>query len=97
MDEVCDETRFTKMVSGALDQLRNGLGDGLFTAYPGEHNWEIAHRVLMPGGLGFLDVRGIADYCSFWPSLDSIDVRRDARYCFSTCREMGQIWTEGEN
>jgi cytochrome P450/NADPH-cytochrome P450 reductase len=49
MDEVSDEKRFTKMVSGALEQIRNGIKDGLFTAYPGEHNWEIAHRVLMPG------------------------------------------------
>tara|TARA_R110002060_G_scaffold3089_14_gene4883 strand:- start:620 stop:868 length:249 start_codon:yes stop_codon:yes gene_type:complete len=49
MNEVCDEKRFTKMVSGALDEIRNGVRDGLFTAYPGEHNWEIAHRVLMPG------------------------------------------------
>ncbi len=37
------------MVSGALEQIRNGVHDGLFTAYPGEHNWEVAHRVLMPG------------------------------------------------
>jgi len=48
MNEVCDEKRFSKTVSGALEQIRNGVGDGLFTAYPGEHNWEIAHRVLMP-------------------------------------------------
>jgi cytochrome P450 / NADPH-cytochrome P450 reductase len=49
MDEVSDEKRFTKMVQGALEQIRNGVQDGLFTAHPGEHNWEIAHRVLMPG------------------------------------------------
>jgi cytochrome P450 / NADPH-cytochrome P450 reductase len=52
MNEVCDEKRFEKNVSGALEQIRNGVQDGLFTAYPGEHNWEIAHRVLMPGMLG---------------------------------------------
>lgn len=49
LDEVCDEQRFTKMVGGALKEIRNGVEDGLFTAYPGEHNWEVAHRVLMPG------------------------------------------------
>lgn len=49
LDEVCDEKRFTKVVSGALEQIRNGVEDGLFTAHDGEHNWEIAHRVLMPG------------------------------------------------
>jgi cytochrome P450/NADPH-cytochrome P450 reductase len=51
MNEVCDEKRFSKTVSGPLAQIRNGVEDGLFTAYPGEHNWEIAHRVLMPGTL----------------------------------------------
>jgi cytochrome P450/NADPH-cytochrome P450 reductase len=49
LDEICDEKRFSKAVTGALEQIRNGVEDGLFTAYPGEHNWEIAHRVLMPG------------------------------------------------
>jgi cytochrome P450/NADPH-cytochrome P450 reductase len=37
------------MVAGPLAQIRNCVEDGLFTAHPGEHNWEIAHRVLMPG------------------------------------------------
>ena len=49
MNEIYDEKRFTKLVSGGLEQIRNGVGDGLFTAHLGEHNWEIAHRVLMPG------------------------------------------------
>ena len=50
LDEVCNEKRFEKSVQGtALNQIRNGVEDGLFTAYPGEHNWEVAHRVLMPG------------------------------------------------
>ncbi|KAG4412171.1 hypothetical protein IFR04_014690 [Cadophora malorum] len=60
MNEVCDEKRFTKMVSGALDEIRNGVRDGLFTAYPGEHNWEIAHRVLMPA-FGPLSIRSMFD------------------------------------
>jgi cytochrome P450/NADPH-cytochrome P450 reductase len=54
MNEVCDEKRFSKKVSGPLEEIRNGVKDGLFTAYPGEHNWEIAHRVLMPGRIGDL-------------------------------------------
>ncbi|KAK6581220.1 hypothetical protein PZA11_005911 [Diplocarpon coronariae] len=49
MNELCDEKRFSKMVSGALEQIRNGVSDGLFTAHTGEHNWAVAHRVLMPG------------------------------------------------
>ncbi|KAI9640754.1 hypothetical protein NHQ30_011063 [Ciborinia camelliae] len=49
LNEICDEKRFTKIVSGGLEQVRNGVGDGLFTARHGEENWELAHRVLMPG------------------------------------------------
>jgi hypothetical protein len=80
MNEVCDEKRFSKLVSGALEQIRNGIEDGLFTAYPGEHNWEIAHRVLMPGTR--VEHYGIADGsligCSIWTTIDQVYVRRDA-------------------
>ncbi|KAH9204492.1 putative cytochrome P450 oxidoreductase OrdA-like protein [Leptodontidium sp. 2 PMI_412] len=60
LNEVCDDQRFTKMVSGPLEEIRNGVHDGLFTAYPGEHNWEIAHRVLMPA-FGPLSIRSMFD------------------------------------
>ncbi|TVY52167.1 Bifunctional cytochrome P450/NADPH--P450 reductase [Lachnellula cervina] len=60
MNEVCDEKRFTKLVTGGLEQIRNGIGDGLFTAHVGEHNWEIAHRVLMPA-FGPLSIRSMFD------------------------------------
>ncbi|KAF2272550.1 uncharacterized protein EI97DRAFT_436797 [Westerdykella ornata] len=40
MNEVCDEERFAKVVSSALEEVRNGTHDGLFTAYgPEEKNW----------------------------------------------------------
>lgn len=59
MDEVCDEERFSKVVAAALEQVRNGLHDGLFTAYgPQERNWGIAHRVLLPQ-LGPLSIRNM--------------------------------------
>jgi cytochrome P450/NADPH-cytochrome P450 reductase len=49
MNEVCNEDRFSKMVTGSLQQARNGVHDGLGTAYgPQESNWGIAHRILMP-------------------------------------------------
>ncbi|KZT51670.1 cytochrome P450 [Calocera cornea HHB12733] len=49
VNELCDESRFHKRVEGSiLDMVRNGAGDGLFTAYHGEENWGIAHRILMP-------------------------------------------------
>ncbi|KAI0393231.1 bifunctional P-450:NADPH-P450 reductase [Xylariaceae sp. FL0594] len=48
VSELCDEKRFTKIPQGVLGEIRNGVHDGLFTARPGEENWGIAHRVLMP-------------------------------------------------
>lgn len=46
--DACDETRFEKSLVGPLIQLRHAVGDGLFTAMPGEENWAIAHRTLIP-------------------------------------------------
>ncbi|KDQ16569.1 hypothetical protein BOTBODRAFT_129916 [Botryobasidium botryosum FD-172 SS1] len=48
VDEACDEKRFHKTISGGLLQVRNVTGDGLFTAFHGEHSWGVAHRILMP-------------------------------------------------
>jgi len=48
VNEACDETRFVKGINANLEQVRNGVGDGLFTAYHGEHNWAVAHRTLVP-------------------------------------------------
>ncbi|KAL9124185.1 MAG: hypothetical protein Q9217_006463, partial [Psora testacea] len=48
-NDVCDETRFEKRpVASGLGEMRNGLGDGLFTSYNEEENWGLAHRTLMP-------------------------------------------------
>ena len=57
-NELCDEKRFCKAVAGPLAQVRNGLHDGLFTAYHGEHNWGVAHRALVPafGPIGIKDM-----------------------------------------
>ncbi|KDQ16559.1 hypothetical protein BOTBODRAFT_173064 [Botryobasidium botryosum FD-172 SS1] len=48
LDEICDEKRFHKLVAGPLHQIRNGAGDGLFTAMHGEKSWALAHKLLMP-------------------------------------------------
>ncbi|KAJ3487812.1 hypothetical protein NLI96_g3280 [Meripilus lineatus] len=48
LQEVCDEKRFRKSVNAPLIEVRNGLGDGLFTAFPDEPNWATAHRLLIP-------------------------------------------------
>lgn len=47
--ELCDERRFAKNLTPTLNQVRVLAGDGLFTAYHGEPNWQKAHDVLMPG------------------------------------------------
>jgi cytochrome P450/NADPH-cytochrome P450 reductase len=49
VDELCDESRFAKNLMQSLTQVRPLAGDGLFTAYHGEPNWQKAHDVLMPG------------------------------------------------
>ena len=46
--ELCDETRFRKVIGIALRRARDFAGDGLFTAYGDEANWGRAHRVLIP-------------------------------------------------
>jgi cytochrome P450 len=43
-----DETRFRKHLGPDMEALRVIGGDGLFTAYDGEPNWQAAHDVLMP-------------------------------------------------
>ncbi|KAK5991521.1 hypothetical protein PT974_09805 [Cladobotryum mycophilum] len=60
LNELSDERRFTKMVSGPLFQLRNACGDSLFTAHSNEANWELSHRILMPA-FGPLAIRGMFD------------------------------------
>lgn len=49
VEELCDEARFTKNLMQPLAQVRELAGDGLFTSYYGEPNWQKAHDVLMPG------------------------------------------------
>ncbi|KAI2627622.1 bifunctional P-450:NADPH-P450 reductase [Hypoxylon sp. NC1633] len=58
VDEVCDEKRFKKIPNFVLLQIREGIRDGLFSAYLEEPNWGIAHRVLMPafGPIGIRDM-----------------------------------------
>ncbi|OCH86500.1 cytochrome P450 [Obba rivulosa] len=60
LNELCDERRFYKGVTGALEEVRNGVADALFTAYNHEENWAIAHRLLMPA-FSTAAVRGMYD------------------------------------
>lgn len=47
--DLCDEERFAKHVGLGIANLRPLAGDGLFTAYNHEPNWQLAHDVLAPG------------------------------------------------
>ena len=46
--ELADEHRFSKFVGPALENVREFVADGLFTAYNDEPNWAKAHDILMP-------------------------------------------------
>ena len=58
VEELCDESRFAKNLTQSLARVRPLAGDGLFTAYHGEPNWQKAHDVLMPG----FSYAGLRDY-----------------------------------
>jgi cytochrome P450/NADPH-cytochrome P450 reductase len=74
VDEVCDETRFDKKVSGALYNIRDIAYDGLFTAHTTEPNWQKAHNLLMPA----FSMGAMANY---FP--------HDARDCRAAHRSLG--------
>ncbi|PHH62243.1 hypothetical protein CDD81_7303 [Ophiocordyceps australis] len=60
LNEICNEKRFHKSIGGSLLQVREGVHDGLFTAYDDEPNWEKAHRILVPA-FGPLTIRAMFD------------------------------------
>ncbi|MEU3981994.1 cytochrome P450 [Streptomyces sp. NPDC026672] len=47
--DIADDSRFAKHVGLGVANLRPVAGDGLFTAYGHEPNWQLAHDVLAPG------------------------------------------------
>ncbi|KAK0194657.1 fatty acid hydroxylase [Armillaria mellea] len=56
-NEVSDDKRFIKSFTPALYEVRNLVGDGLFTALGNESNWD---RILMPA-FGTISVHGMLD------------------------------------
>lgn len=80
IEELCDESRFDKMVSGALYKIRDFAKDGLFTAHTREDNWVKAHQLLLPA----FSMGSMQDYfpmmldvseqlCNRWGRLNSTD------------------------
>jgi cytochrome P450 len=48
LEEICDEKRFRKCVTGPIVEIRHLANDSLFTAYDYEKSWGIAHRIMAP-------------------------------------------------
>ncbi|KAH9908486.1 cytochrome P450 [Xylariomycetidae sp. FL2044] len=48
VNEVSSRKEFAKYPLGFLRQLRDIVGEGLFTAYPNQESWGVAHRTLIP-------------------------------------------------
>ena len=51
LEEVCDEKRFRKCVTGPIVEIRSLAHDSLFTAFDNEESWGIAHRIMAPSVL----------------------------------------------
>ncbi|WP_214366618.1 bifunctional cytochrome P450/NADPH--P450 reductase [Pseudonocardia sp. H11422] len=48
VDEICDDTRFDKMIGGGLSNVRNSVaGRGLFTSETDDPLWHRAHNILL--------------------------------------------------
>lgn len=48
LQEICDQRRFRKAVTGPIVEMRRCANDCLFTTYDDEKSWGIAHRVMRP-------------------------------------------------
>ncbi|KAJ3540280.1 hypothetical protein NM208_g5131 [Fusarium decemcellulare] len=57
-NEASDETRFYKAIANTNQQLRNLMGDGIFTSHTRDESWKRAHRILMPL-FGPLSIKGM--------------------------------------
>src|SRR3954451_448207 len=88
VDELCDETRFDKMLGPGLSILGEGpVGRGLFTSETSDPKWQKAHNVLLPafsldamrsyfGGMLDLAVQLIQKWGRLNPD-DTVDVPAD--------------------
>ncbi|MDF0528642.1 cytochrome P450 [Tsukamurella sp. 8F] len=84
--ELCDASRFTKALAPGMAELRQYAGDGLFTAYSDEPNWQLAHDILMPAfsrrameGYHAIMERAVGQLCDRWADADEmVDATHDA-------------------
>ncbi|KAJ6111170.1 hypothetical protein N7486_003405 [Penicillium sp. IBT 16267x] len=47
-EEICDEKRFRKCVTGPVVEMRQLANNCLFTAYDNENIWGVSHRIMAP-------------------------------------------------
>ncbi|MCJ1479024.1 hypothetical protein MMC13_007708 [Lambiella insularis] len=86
LEEICDETRFRKCVTGPIVEIRAATHD-VFTAYDSEPSWGIAHSIMAPlltassVEATFTEMRdAAAELVSKWARADSpIDVIGDLK------------------
>lgn len=48
LDEICDQTRFRKCVTGPVVEIRYSVHKSLFTADDDYERWGVAHRIMKP-------------------------------------------------
>lgn len=69
LEEVCDEKRFRKLVTGPVVEMRNLAHDCLFTAYQSEEIWGITHRIMAPYVTQQAAEKGFNDMAKVIPDL----------------------------
>ncbi len=82
--EVCDDKTFDKNIGPALQKVRPFSGDGLFTAWTYEPNWQKAHNILMPSfhgkamhGYHPMMLEMTRQLLDKWRKCDEVDVAAD--------------------
>jgi cytochrome P450/NADPH-cytochrome P450 reductase len=48
LNEVCNESKFRKLITGSLFELKDVLQNGLITTDTTDPKWRVAHRIAMP-------------------------------------------------
>lgn len=82
LEEICDQTRFRKCVTGPLVEMRYSVHDSLFVAYDHEKSWGIAHRLIYP----FVSREAVDSNAAFFDMADVIsDLTRKWRASPKQC------------
>ncbi|KAJ5535701.1 hypothetical protein N7513_008887 [Penicillium frequentans] len=69
LDEICDEKRFRKCVTGPVVEMRQLANNCLFTAYDNESIWGVSHRIMAPYVTGAAADKCYSDMANVIPDL----------------------------